>query len=248
MERLCAIGLSLLLLNPVIVFGQWQIGQRLFAPTAPSSPAFGAEVYHLNELAAAIPTTIGPITAGVAVGQRAVVMIMLDDVTGTISSITDPRGNTYHQDSFFGTSCTNGNTDQWTYSANVTTALQSGDSFTITWSVNPNTSRFWDFDVVYLTGTASSGQPDSTTTCGSVNSFPPPITATQTTVATNTEILCNGWFNNATWTIGTGTIYRSTAGNVVYAYSDYAKSSAGTYAPGGTTTATQVNVGCTAYK
>jgi hypothetical protein len=117
------------------------------------SPAFASEIQ--REANIADTTTIFYMSNTVASGHRAV--LLAGNANIPVSSVTDARGNTWTVHATVGNDV-NVIHSVSIASANMTTALQTGDAVTITWpSATYGTCGLavWD-----LTGCATSGQPD----------------------------------------------------------------------------------------
>jgi hypothetical protein len=133
-----------------------------------------------------LATTLAVTTGAVATGKKIIVACVRDDSAGATGgvSVSDTRGNTYTLDAI---SLNSASAEVALFSAQVTTALQSGDSITATW----NTSRSRNLIAAHVcSGLKTTGR-DATT---------------GTTVVSNpTSSGANGTSLTATGTTGTTT-------------------------------------------
>jgi len=162
-----------------------------------AASSFGIEfVKHIGAAACGGASTAITVPAGgVAAGNTLLLRVSIHNVsTGTISA-TDSRSNTYTLDAD-GVFPTKGR--MAIVSANVGTALQSGDTITVT---HPD-SKSEAVVIDEFSGIASSGRVDATGTGGDKSTTP---SATATTTTANTLLLGGVWHrNNPAFTQATG--------------------------------------------
>lgn len=208
------------------------------SPTASAAtPDYGGEVQRGSELGSSNSTTTITLSGGVSAGNRAVLLFRWYLNTQTISSVTDSRGNTWTVDK---TLTHDTNNYHAIISAHVGTALQAGDTITITFSASASSYRAWC--LVYLTGVASSSAVDQT---ASNNAYGTAVSVSAATTASSTVLVGQVHIFNQTKTYG------SSSWDVIGAGQDWATttlrsyfvkktvSSSGTQNPGGTLSANE---------
>jgi len=146
-----------------------------------TSPAFAAQLQTFNIFGG--PSYVITLTGPVSVGQRVVVLAGNFESTDSITGVTDSEGNTYtvHIASQLVNSC---GLSVGIASANVTTALVSGDTITVT--LASASTNYVAGSVSLLNNCAASGQPDSYA-ANDANSYT--ISVPGTTVAGQTAII-----------------------------------------------------------
>lgn len=145
------------------------------------TPAYVGEIQRGQELGAPTSTTVITLASGVSSGNRVVILFKWYLGTQTISSIADSRGNTYVVDK---TLTHDTSVYHAVISAHVTTALQTSDTITITFSASGTSYRAWC--VVNLSGCASSSAVDQT---GSGFAFGTSVSAAASTTAAATVLV-----------------------------------------------------------
>lgn len=123
-------------MNPVMTA---LMGGKLVAGgSPPSAPAFGAEVMRTANFFNSNPTQAFALNAGVASGQMLVVIVLMESGQ-TVASATDDAAipNTYTIDN---TQARNG-IRVTTISSQISSALTSANSVTVTWSAASNTGK-----------------------------------------------------------------------------------------------------------
>lgn len=151
--------------------------------TVAASPTFNAELNDRWTATASGSTSVRTLVGSCAAGHTLAVAVGWISATQTISSVTDSRSNTYTVHTI-SSSWDGGNGKlQWA-SGYMTTALQVGDTVTITWASPALTYRaFAYFDV---SNAASAGQPDQQSSAIGNSTSP---SASASTTATNTCLL-----------------------------------------------------------
>jgi len=202
-------------------------------PPPAASPSFGSEIFSYNTGSTNSPPGKCSITANVAVGQRIVVIAMIDGNDYHVSAVTDSKGNSYSQ--MINYNNTNfQNCIQTIWSAYATGALTAGtDTITITWSPSTTGWRAYAIGIVTLNNTQSTGQPDSTAE-NNAYMYTTAVSVPGTTVAANTVSVGLVAANNFAWSIRTGTIYDKKVSNIQYLFFYHVNTSAGVYNPRGT--------------
>jgi hypothetical protein len=153
-------------------------------PTRTPTPGAGGIAFVKNVGSAACGSTTNVITvpaAGVAAGNTLIVRVTVRDATpgaGAVS-VSDTRGNTYTVDQ----DVTNGNVRLVILSANVATALTSGNTITVTYPpVNPSASGIV---VTEFSGIAATNRVDITASATGSNTTP---SVNATTLTANTLV------------------------------------------------------------
>lgn len=227
-------------------------GTTKVGANAPTGPAFVREALRTTVEGGFASVVVLPLTGTTTIpsGHRAVLALAVAQ-TITVSSLTDDAGNTWAVDltgSPAGQSgiaiCSSPLGFSLAASNNITITFSSTAAFPIAVSLND------------LSGTAGSGQPDST--AGVSTTFATSVSIPGTTIASNTVaigVLTND--NNGTYTysgsawtiIGTGTQYSSGASRICN-FVTKTFSAAGAQDPGGTWTTGNINQvnGWAAYK
>ncbi len=232
MIRLIRILAFLILLIPVNALGFSGMMMGGGTPVTSATPTWGGEVDRWAETAAGATSTI-TLTGGVALGNTVVVFIEWNSGTQTLTSIADTQGNTYtiHQNLNFGTT-----QNIAVATAYATTALVATNTVTITWGSEAYTFR--GATVAYVTGCASSGQPDQSanaTTTGTAVSAAASTTETNT-VGVGVIQSDDATYGSSSWTVS-GAAHVISSNNHYYVYKNITAS--GSQDPGGTLSASK---------
>jgi len=198
-----------------------------------NSPEFGGELYNFASNSTSTPPGTCSLLSNVPAGDRVVVIGTEDGPEYHIVGVTDSKGNSYTQMIYYNNSGGYEVSQQSIWSAPVTTALTTSDTITIKWS-GSGLWRSYAVDIVYITGTASTGEPNATAE-NNAYMYSPAITVPGTTTAANTIVLGTLAANSFTWTPGSGwTAFRMNAVNINYYYFYKVLTSAGSEDPAGT--------------
>jgi hypothetical protein len=210
------------------VAGTARVGTLTQVGSAASSPAWGGEVQR-GYVAEADATTTFTVASTISAGNRAVIACSAASATNLIS-VTDTQGNTWTvhkkvQDGFQVAAIA---------SAHITTALTTSDSITLEWNDANYLGKNWL--LAYLTGCASSGQPDQT---AEQVAYGTSVNVTASTTAANTVIVGILYTDNntATYSSGSwtteGTYHDNTQNSKRNLYIRTTETSAGSKNPGG---------------
>ena len=194
--------------------------------------AFGGEVYHFASASTNLPPGRCTLSSDIPAGARVVVLGAEDGNDYHISAVTDSQGNSYSQALLYkNTRYQSSNISIW--SSYLSTALSTGDTVTITWNAPTALYRSYGISIVYLTGTAQSGQPDATAEHNAYmrTRF---VSVPGTTVKADTVVVGMLLANEFVWTIRNGTVYDSQHINIYYNFFFKIMTSAGPYDPAGT--------------
>jgi hypothetical protein len=213
---------------------------------AATPPTFGAEIQRFGVTASAA-TTVITLTGAIAQGKRIVLGIRSINATQAVASVADSRSNSYTVDKSLLFSTTYYGAVVSAYAA---TALEVGDTITITWA-NASFTYRWGV-VAYLNDCAPSGQPDQT---ASNSSFGTAVSASANTTATNTALFgivmqtaVTDTYGSSSWTVSGADHDYGNPSRTNYVYSN--ATSSGAKNPGGTLSSTNVDWGAlwVAYK
>lgn len=174
-------------------------------------------------------STSTDITLSSGVTQGHTVVVGTTSVGTVISAVEDDRGNTYTVHVAY-----DGNTDLSIATAYVSTALQSSDVITITWTNSTYTGK--TFFVGDISGAGSTSQPDQSCTS---NDYGTSVSCAASTSSANTTLFgivaganTSYTYGSSSWTI-VGSAHNNTlqGKRAYYVYLD--ASSAGSKNPGG---------------
>lgn len=174
------------------------------------------------------------ITLSSGVTQGHTVVVATTSVGTVISAVEDDRGNTYTVHVAY-----DGNTDLSIATAYVSTALQSSDVITITWTNSTYTGK--TFFVGDISGAGSTSQPDQSCTS---NDYGTSVSCAASTSSANTTLFgvvagadVTKTYGSSSWTV-VGSAHNNTlqGKRAYYVYLD--ASSAGSKNPGGEWSAT----------
>lgn len=216
---------------------------RKNAAAPATAPDYGGEIERWAETSSSATTAI-VLDSGIAAGSRAILGKISINATQAISSIADSRSNTWAVDrvNLYDTT-----KSVEIASAYVTTALQTGDTITITWA---NPSYTYRFGVVAYVTNATNASPDQSA-LGNGFGTSPAASADTSTAATQTfGIISLGTtsptYGSSNWDLsGTYTDY----GSMRIYFVEKKLSSAGTQNPAGTISGNQTwGVTWVAYK
>lgn len=203
-----------------------------------SSPAFGSEIQRgIDTAAGAVSTTVLTLASGVALNERAILILNWYSASITVSSVVDSRGNTWAKDKeALALSSPSANLSIW--SANAGAALLTSDTITITWSSSATTYRAWA--LLRATGVATSSAVDQTAQ-GTATSAT--VTVSASTTAANTLLIGNVLIESQArtldatdWTID-GAAHDWAAGSFRGYYLYHPETAAGSKNPNGTLSA-----------
>ncbi len=193
---------------------------------------FGGEVYHFASGSTNSPPGRCNLSSPISAGARVVILGAEDGNDYDITAVTDSKGNSYSQVlSYKNNGYQSSNISIW--SAYVTVALSTRDTVTIAWNAATALYRSYGISIVYLTGTAQTGQPDAT---AENNAYlrTPSVTVRGSVIRAGTIVVGTLLANDFAWNIRNGTVYDSQHVNIYYDFFFKVLSSAGPYDPDGT--------------